>query len=60
MPELTFPTPPLADGLVLLRPWREADVTRDLLAFGDPVVHRFSWPLTTPYTAEDPTSSTTN
>lgn len=26
MAELPFPTPPLADDVVLLRPWREADL----------------------------------
>jgi hypothetical protein len=30
---------------VLLRPWREADVPGVVLAFRDPVIHRFSWRL---------------
>lgn len=53
MAELWFPVPPLADEVVLLRPWREADVPGKLLAFGDPLVQRFSWPRTTPYTEAD-------
>ena len=53
MAELWFPVPPLADEVVALRPWREADVPGKLLAFGDPVVQRFSWPRTTPYTEAD-------
>jgi RimJ/RimL family protein N-acetyltransferase len=53
MAKLWFPVPPLADEVVLLRPWREADVPGKLLTFGDPVVQRFSWPRTTPYTEAD-------
>ena len=34
--------PPLADHLVLLRPWRETDVPAQLEAFGDPFFQRFS------------------
>jgi RimJ/RimL family protein N-acetyltransferase len=52
-PNFWFPVPPLADEVVMLRPWREADVPGKLLAFGDPVVQRFSWPRTTPYTGAD-------
>jgi RimJ/RimL family protein N-acetyltransferase len=43
---------PLADDVVLLRPWREADVPNMVLAFSDPVMQRFSW-RTTPYTETD-------
>ena len=53
MPELHYPTPPLADDVVLLRPWREADVPDNVMAFSDPVIQRFSWPLATPFTEED-------
>jgi RimJ/RimL family protein N-acetyltransferase len=54
MAELSFPVLPLADEVVLLRPWREADVPGKLLpAFSDPLVQRFSWPRTTPYTEAD-------
>jgi RimJ/RimL family protein N-acetyltransferase len=33
--ELEFPLPPLADDVVLLRPWRETDVAAQLEAFAD-------------------------
>jgi RimJ/RimL family protein N-acetyltransferase len=52
MAELGFPVPPLADDLVLLRPWGEADLPGVVLAFSDPVMQRFSW-HTAPYTAAD-------
>jgi RimJ/RimL family protein N-acetyltransferase len=52
MAELRFPVPPLAGDVVLLRPWREADVPGMVLAFSDPVMQRFSW-RTTPYTETD-------
>ena len=39
--------------MVSLRPWRETDVPAKLMAFGDPVVQRFSWSRTTPYTEAD-------
>ena len=52
MAELRFPVPPLADGVVLLRPWSGADVPGKLLAFRDPVMQRFSW-RDTPYTEAD-------
>jgi len=53
MPELHFPTPPLTDGTVLLRPWRESDVPGNLMAFSDPVIQRFSWPQSAPFTEKD-------
>ena len=52
MAELWFPVPPLADEVVVLRSWYEADVLGKLLAFSDPVMQRFSW-RTTPYTGAD-------
>ena len=52
MAELWFPVPPLADEVVLLRPWQEADMGGKLLAYRDPVMQRFSW-RTTPYTETD-------
>ena len=52
MAELRFPVPPLSDGVVLLRPWREADVPAKVTAFSDPVMQRFSW-RTAPYTEAD-------
>jgi RimJ/RimL family protein N-acetyltransferase len=42
MPALPLPTPPLGDGVVALRPWREGDIAAQLAAFGDPVFERFS------------------
>lgn len=50
-PVLEHPDPPLQDEAVRLRPWRPADLPDLLAGFGDPLVQRFSWPLTTPYTA---------
>jgi RimJ/RimL family protein N-acetyltransferase len=52
MAELWFPDPPLAGDVVLLRPWREADVPGIVLAFSDPVMQRFSW-RSAPYTETD-------
>src|ERR1700733_13527636 len=52
MAALGFPVPPLAGGVVLLRPWREADAPGIVLAFSDPVMQRFSW-RTAPYTETD-------
>ena len=52
MAELWFPVPPLADEVVSLRPWHEADVPGKLRAFSDPVMQQFSW-RTTPYTQAD-------
>jgi [ribosomal protein S5]-alanine N-acetyltransferase len=49
IPALRFPS--LADDVVRLRPWREADIPAQLEAFGDPVFARFSdW---APRTAAD-------
>jgi len=53
VPELQFPTPPLANKTVLLRPWREADVPNNLMAFSDPVIQRFSWSPAAPSTEDD-------
>ena len=39
--------------MVSLRPWRETDVPAKLMAFGDPVVQRFSWSRTAPYSEAD-------
>ena len=52
MAELWFPVPPLAGDVVLLRPWREADVPAMVAAFSDPVMQRFSW-RAAPYTESD-------
>jgi RimJ/RimL family protein N-acetyltransferase len=53
MAELAFPAPPLADQVVLLRPWRETDAPAAFVAFSDPVVQRFSWPQPPPCSEED-------
>ena len=37
-----LPVPALADDVVRLRPWREADVAAQLAAFSDPFFLRFS------------------
>jgi RimJ/RimL family protein N-acetyltransferase len=50
---LAFPSPPLADAVVALRPWREADVERGLMLFTDALVQRFSWTEARPYTVDD-------
>jgi RimJ/RimL family protein N-acetyltransferase len=47
---LRYPSPPLADDVVRLRPWRGPE---ELMAFADPVVLRFSWPHARAYTEED-------
>jgi RimJ/RimL family protein N-acetyltransferase len=39
--------------VVALRPWREDDVPARLMAFADPLVQRFSWPRSEPYTEAD-------
>jgi RimJ/RimL family protein N-acetyltransferase len=38
---------------VLLRPWREADVPDNLMAFNDLSFQRFSWPQAAPFTEDD-------
>ncbi|MBE2315316.1 GNAT family N-acetyltransferase [Solirubrobacter sp. CPCC 204708] len=45
---LPWPSPPLSDGVVTLRPWQPDDIPAMLVAFHDPVFQRFSdWaPLT--------------
>jgi RimJ/RimL family protein N-acetyltransferase len=50
--ELAFPVPPLVGDVVRLRPWGEDDVPSTVLAFGDPVMQRFSW-RTAAYTEND-------
>jgi RimJ/RimL family protein N-acetyltransferase len=50
---LLLPTPPMADEVVSVRPWRVSDVPAKLMAFADPTVQRFSWPRTAPYTEAD-------
>jgi RimJ/RimL family protein N-acetyltransferase len=42
MAEIPFPSPPLGDAVVALRPWRETDVPALLNAFTDAWFQRFS------------------
>jgi RimJ/RimL family protein N-acetyltransferase len=51
--ELSFAVRALRDAVVWLRPWRETDVPAKLMAFGDPVIQRFSWSRAAPYTEAD-------
>jgi RimJ/RimL family protein N-acetyltransferase len=53
MPALRFPDPPLADELVLLRPWTADDIPDKVMSFADQSVQRFSWPLVREYTEMD-------
>lgn len=53
MPELSFPNPPLADQVVMLRAWKPEDVPAMVMGFADPTVQRFSWTKATPYTEEE-------
>ena len=53
MDALRHPDPPLADGVIALRPWRASDVAGGLMEFADPVTQRFSWPQARPYTEAD-------
>lgn len=50
---LRFPDPPLADEVVLLRPWAVDDLPVTIMAFADPSVQRFAWPSTSEYTQAD-------
>jgi RimJ/RimL family protein N-acetyltransferase len=51
--EMAYPDPPLRGERVALRPWTDADLAAMLVAFGDPVVQRFSWTRSEPYTEAD-------
>jgi len=53
MSQLQLPDPPLTHESVLLRPWRQAGVPQNLMAFTDPVVQRFSWPQAARFTEQD-------
>jgi RimJ/RimL family protein N-acetyltransferase len=46
---LTFPDPPLTDGVVLLRAWQEQDTRQRAEGFADPLCQRFSWPGAEPW-----------
>ena len=49
-PELPFPEPELEDDVVLLRPWRRADLRQRYDGFSDELCRRFSSPRTEPTT----------
>jgi RimJ/RimL family protein N-acetyltransferase len=53
VPALAFPDPPLTDGVVLLRPWREDDAAQRYAGFADELCQRFSWPGAEPVTEAD-------
>lgn len=53
MSDLQFPEPFLADGTVLLRPWRKTDVPDMAMAFSDPLIQQFSWAAATAFTEDD-------
>jgi RimJ/RimL family protein N-acetyltransferase len=49
---LRYPSPPLADGAIVLRPWVATDLEARVAICRDPDVARFT-PLPAPYTAAD-------
>ncbi|WP_216893574.1 GNAT family N-acetyltransferase [Nocardia alni] len=52
MPELLFPDPPLADGVIALRQWHYDDLAQRFAGFSDPLCQRFGWALTEPCTED--------
>src|ERR1700678_331496 len=53
MAELSFPEPPLTDGVVLLRPWEDGDLAFVVRSCQDPDVVRFFPAIPSPYTDKD-------
>jgi RimJ/RimL family protein N-acetyltransferase len=53
MPELPFPDPPLAEGAVVLRPWRLDDAPFVVRACQDPLISRYSPAIPFPYAKPD-------
>lgn len=53
MIDLTFPEPPLSDGVVALRPWTQADLEFVVDACQDPAVSRYSPAIPFPYAEAD-------
>ncbi|HEV3480054.1 MAG TPA: GNAT family N-acetyltransferase [Gaiellaceae bacterium] len=47
------PKPPLSDGVVTLRPWREGDVGAIVAACNDPAIAEFLDQIPSPYTEDD-------
>jgi RimJ/RimL family protein N-acetyltransferase len=52
-PELSYPDPPLTDGVVTLRPWTDDDLGFVVVACQDPEVSRYSPVIPSPYTEAD-------
>ena len=52
MPEIPFPNPPLEDGDLALRPWRDADLADIVAACQDPAIPRWT-AIPSPYTDRD-------
>jgi RimJ/RimL family protein N-acetyltransferase len=55
VPELSFPDPPLSDGVVTLRPWEDSDLGFVVAACQDPAVSRYSPVIPYPYMEADAT-----
>jgi RimJ/RimL family protein N-acetyltransferase len=53
MAALPLPDPPLSDGTLTLRPWREADLPAVVEACQDPLIVRFVVPIRPGYSAAD-------
>lgn len=51
--ELRYPDPPLADEIVLLRPWATLDVPAALMARDEPTIEGLPWPADARYTQAD-------
>lgn len=49
---LPYPDPPLSDGRITLRPWRESDAPALVAAFQDPEIPRWTF-IPVPYSARD-------
>jgi hypothetical protein len=56
MAELAFPNPPLADGVVVLRPWAADDLEFVVGAFQDPEMSLYSSSTPYPYKEADAVS----
>jgi len=51
--ELSYPDPPLCDGVVALRPWNDDDLDFVIAACQDPEISRYSPVIPSPYTEAD-------
>jgi hypothetical protein len=51
--ELPLPDPPLANGVVALRPWSEADIPFVVAACQDRLVEQFTAAIPSPYGEAD-------